>query len=541
VRATTATFAAFARGSIYAAVYLLIVVAAAFLMADWHVTDARVLANLLASVPQLPLEPDVVPVDLDAAAGSLRPPLIALLQGIDTRARAGGTRPRAIAFDIAFTKDGGSPAQLPPLETALRDLGREGVELYGAFHFDPNGTGRYDPGFLDLHEAGIYQYLTAGHSELHDIVGLPLVTYTPVLRPTDDSAYKALPLLVTQGRAAGALAPADERPVIIRVGSHDDFMRVASRGVRGTLQDQASLAGAIVVVGNIKTELVHYDDRSGFELLTWAIDDLEAARLETAYARPFLDTGLMLILAAVLSGAAFGAFAFVFGRLRGRRTALPLALLGSLGLPLGLLALVESQLVAHGLLFAQVSLPIIASVAAAAVSTWWARDAIRRDRLLAELRGARSADVTRYDVFISYARDEKNTRWVEENVLAPLYAARRPDGKPLAVFFDRHAIKVGYAWYATIVDAICESKFFIPIYSHDYFSRPFCVDELNVAMVRRVDNPAFRILPIAHATGPVPARYASVQYVEAEREAAFMDHILATILHDGAEAETAHA
>ena len=145
------------------------------------------------------------------------------------------------------------------------------------------------------------------------------------------------------------------------------------------------------------------------------------------------------------------------------------------------------------------------------------------------------------DVFISYARDEKNARWVEENVLAALYAARRSDGKPLAVFFDRHAIKVGYAWYATIVDAICESKYFIPIYSHDYFSRPFCVDELNVAMVRRVDNPAFRILPIAHNAGPVPARYASVQYVEAEREPAFMDHILATILHDGAEAETAHA
>ena len=541
MRASTATFAAFARGSIYGAVFIAIVGAAAFLAADWHVVDARVLTALLASAPQLPLEPGVVPVDLNADAGALRPPLLRLLQGIDAHARAGGTRPRAIAFDIAFTRDGGNPALLGALETALRDLTRDGVELYGAFHFDPNGTGRYDPSFADAHEPRIYQYLTSGHSELHDIVGLPLVTYMPVLRPTQDSAYKALPLLVTQGRAAGALGPPDDRPIIVRTGSHDDFIRVASRGVAGTLADSAALAGAIVVVGNIKTELVHYDERSGFELLVWAIDDRVAAGLQAGYAAPYLDTGLMLVLTAVLSAVAFGAFALVFRRFRGRPVALPAAIAAALIVPAAGLAFVEAQLVGRGLLFPQISLPIIAIAAAAGVSAWWARDAIRRDRLLSELHGSRRAEVVRYDVFISYARDPANARWVEDNVLAPLYAARRPDGKPLAVFFDRHAIKVGYAWYATIVDAICESKYFLPIYSRDYFSRPFCVDELNVAMVRRVDNPSFHILPVAHECGSVPARYANVQYVEAEREPAFMDHILETILHDGAEAEIAHA
>jgi hypothetical protein len=117
---------------------------------------------------------------------------------------------------------------------------------------------------------------------------------------------------------------------------------------------------------------------------------------------------------------------------------------------------------------------------------------------------------------------------VEENVLAPLSRVRTAEGKPLRIFFDRQSIKIGYTWYTTLVEGVYGSRFFVPIYSEDYFDRPFCRDELDIAMLRQVGAEAF-ILPIARRVDGIPTRYARVQFVDANKEPDFIESVIAAI------------
>ena len=94
---------------------------------------------------------------------------------------------------------------------------------------------------------------------------------------------------------------------------------------------------------------------------------------------------------------------------------------------------------------------------------WYGIDTLRRERLLADMRGSKRTSAIRYDVFISYARDAENAKWVERNVLEPLERASKADGSRYRICFDRKTIKVGYSWYSTQVDAICQTAYFIPV------------------------------------------------------------------------------
>jgi len=84
----------------------------------------------------------------------------------------------------------------------------------------------------------------------------------------------------------------------------------------------------------------------------------------------------------------------------------------------------------------------------------------------------------RPDVFISYPRTKM--AWVEEHVYGPLRAWRGAE----RIFFDRHTLNPGGAWLAELAAGVENSLVVLPVYCPDYFQRPFCQWELQLAIAR---------------------------------------------------------
>ena len=76
-----------------------------------------------------------------------------------------------------------------------------------------------------------------------------------------------------------------------------------------------------------------------------------------------------------------------------------------------------------------------------------------------------------------------------------------------------------------MIRAIYWSRFFLPVYSRDYFVRDYCRHELQHAMTRNVKREGF-ILPVARGVPNIPEEYSLVQYIDAAEKLDFMDDIL---------------
>jgi len=128
----------------------------------------------------------------------------------------------------------------------------------------------------------------------------------------------------------------------------------------------------------------------------------------------------------------------------------------------------------------------------------------------------------KYDAFISYSR--QHSEWVVKHVYEPLKTTRKADGSELAVFFDRTEIGIGEAFTAKYMRAIVDSRFFIPIFSDDYYARNHTRNEMDMAYERSVRKKIV-ILPVVHTAQPVPEIYSHLNYIDAQMNPRFIEDI----------------
>jgi hypothetical protein len=237
-----------------------------------------------------------------------------------------------------------------------------------------------------------------------------------------------------------------------------------------------------VIVGTIKYDRLPFVNRSGPEVLGWALSNaLEAGSLigRTPYYDVQPQNTRLLVFVPVFSAFAVLAFVAFFLaikrlRLRGLRYLSPwLSAAFAAIVGLAIVAAFElSQLLAHHLA-PQVSLITLGVVVAAGLS------GVRGSQILAEESEdaeAASPEVYDYDVFISYARHDR--AWVFDHVFVPFRDAVLPDGRRLSVFFDTASIRSGAQWQEKIALAIDQSRFIVPVYSDAYFDQPYCRFEI---------------------------------------------------------------
>ena len=575
----------------YVAVWLALVLIVALtpLSAVWHAADFSYLQNVLHLGESLVPDRDLAIVDLDvrpANAQDLRRREIGLLDAISANAgfshassaatlshsaceRAAAHRgrrdenaseapalPAAIIFDIAFTSETSTrqPDCVAPLVAEIAQLRKAGVKIYAAQDLEnANGggsiTGRFeiDPNFQENQDQRIYDQLSrSGHTLITSDPYLPggaLFYYPkalviPAPAGGEGSTSSCALAIVAVGRADDVCLPivargGEEREgdqQIVTVGSSAAFARTTQR-YDDAIRSTDAFGNRFVLLGDAAIDTAAGDPRSKFEILSWAVNQSVADARGRPAAHVLIDTRLMLGISATGALIALGVFLAVTRVFRKRSLRFALATALAMAVPVALLAIVDAVLRSYDLLYSELTFPFFAIVVTAGIALWAGIAAVRRDLFVTQLQQHETAVVEKYDVFISYARTAENTKWVEDNVLAPLSKVTRPDGKPLRIFFDRQSIKIGYAWYTTLVEAVYGSRYFVPIYSDGYFERPFCRDELDIAMLRQVGADAF-ILPLSRSADTVPPRYARVQFVDVVREPAFMESVIAVVTRD---------
>lgn len=103
------------------------------------------------------------------------------------------------------------------------------------------------------------------------------------------------------------------------------------------------------------------------------------------------------------------------------------------------------------------------------------------------------------EIFISYPRSRM--AWVEEHVYDPLRSWRGAE----RVFFDRNTLNAGEGWLARLADGVDRCRVFLPVYCSDYFRRPFCQWELQLAVIRDPVGQKRIILPLIVEPVELPA------------------------------------
>ncbi len=272
-----------------------------------------------------------------------------------------------------------------------------------------------------------------------------------------------------------------------------------------------------LIVGTIRYDRVAFTDRSGPEILGWALSNaLDDGSLvgKEPYYDVLPQNGMLLLLIPVFSALAVLAYAGIFltlnrtrlGKLRSLSPWISSVLAAVVGL--GIFAAFEAWLFASHHLQPQVSLVAVGVVVASGLS------GVRGSQILFEQQhaiDALPAERHDYDVFISYAHQEKD--WVVEHVVRPFREAKLPDGKRLSVFFDTSSIRPGTAWESKLALAIDGSRFIVPVYSEAYFKQPYCRFEIMRAHRKWIlaGEDSRCVLPIMRGHPVIPAAVDDIQ------------------------------
>jgi hypothetical protein len=277
-----------------------------------------------------------------------------------------------------------------------------------------------------------------------------------------------------------------------------------------------------VIVGTIEHDRSPFTDRSGPELLGWALSNaLDQGSLIGN--QPYYDVqppnSLLLLLAPAFSALAVLAYVALFfllkharlGTLRGLSPWLSAGFAAVVGLTI--FALFETWLFLSHHIQPQVSLILFGVVLASGLS------GCRGSQILADEANAIDAapvETYDYDVFISYAHDEG--AWVSKHVLAPFREAALPNGEKLSVFFDASSIRAGTAWQTKLSLAIDGSRFIIPVYSETYFNHPYCHFEMMRAHRKWIlaGEESRCVLPIMRGHPKIPDAVNDIQALSIE-------------------------
>ncbi len=122
----------------------------------------------------------------------------------------------------------------------------------------------------------------------------------------------------------------------------------------------------------------------------------------------------------------------------------------------------------------------------------------------------------RYDLFISYAREDNHEHWVEELHLALGKELQQVLGREVNVFIDRSDLSNDYL--RDLSEAIGDSNLFMPVLSPSYLTSESCMAEAERPALRSHSpiEPSGRIFPIVliptDYSGLLPHGLASIQH-----------------------------
>ena len=448
--------------------------------------------------------------------------------------------PRVVLLDIWISNN---PEGTEPLSQGIAALQARGSKVYGAV--DPNDRHRkLNADFMAKHYEPIYTNRLDGYGHTQLGFGFGVLAYSPELHlPMAAGALRLTALPVLAAAAQSDTLPAS---LVIPLGDDAVFKPLTHHlaNAAGRLEPPIPVGATLdyVVVGSFKEDSDNALGRPGPLLLAWALSDLVAGKASVA--REPLNHPLALLgLAAFAAILAMVAFALAFRTLRPRVAP---AHWPAAARALVLAAFVIATVVLLGLggimLLAGRVIPLAFPLVCAALGSTCAWRGAQRwivdEQVRRELAGGAEERAVQFDVFVSYAHDPPDHKaWVRREIVAPLQALRRTDGRPVRVFFDEADIKVGRQWKTEIELALLGSRWFLPVYSARYFERPYCREEIELADQLRIEG-RLRMFPVALTVEGVPERYLrKVQYIDARAHPAFMAELAAQLRAEVATAE----
>lgn len=501
---------------------------------DWRVFGALNQQNAPAWPPQW-LIIDVPYVDTSDDPTRFREQVAAVLSRL-----AGAARPRLVVLDVYFSSDSRG---LPLIDAALAKLHAAGVPTYAAIN-PLDASGNLDPKYMDAHAASVYHTRLDGFGHTHFEFGGHTLKYDPYLSLSKSLAVPALAITVAE-QQFGRPIVGNTEPLIVNVGSAKTAAMntvQAMRSANGAVELSGAhgvvdFAGKNVLIGSLEKDRSPYAGRSGPELLAWALIErtggVDSASAQRPLTSGWVLIGLLIIIPALSSTAYFPLRRMSF---LGRYSPW-VATVVATALGLTLIALWVALTFLLGHVYARVTLVAIGVVGANLIVGFAARQLAQRRALELQLTADPDEPIARYDVFISYSRTPENARWVTENVFEPLRDFRDERGQPLRIFFDTQSIKTGSSWYATLVESIDRSRYFVAIYSTDYFDKKFCRFEMERAAIKRVHHSEF-IVPILREPVTVPGEFDHIQYIDARANPDFITVVLAQVQRERSEARS---
>jgi hypothetical protein len=483
--------------SVLVGAYLVILIAAASWMPhewDWHVL--RWLSLRVA--PTFSQEVSIVDVDWSVTdIASDRRKIADFLEGLVKSDQ----RPSAVILDVQFEPCQSNPCGAPmtSARAALIASIRAAARRFPVYATEEPAIDRYDEliGPLDPRDSKIYSVVSgAAETKFTSIpnadglfyricyANVPFVNELRQLQGTEN--VWAMVVRALMPPRAFANSPAcDSTHVPVRLGSPIGlnprfvYRFTSARSFSHYSQFDDKM---FIIVGTIEGDRAAFTDRSGPELLGWALSNaLDEGSLVGK--EPYYDVqpqnAMLILVVPFFSGLALLAYVAWFYQLK--RTRLRALRYLSPWLSAGLAAVVGLTIFAvfeTWLFFSHHIQPQVSLIALGIVLTS-GLSGIRGSQILADEANAIDAtppETYDYDVFVSYAHEER--AWVFENVYAPLRDARLPNGNQLSVFFDTSSIRSGTGWQTKLSLAIDASRFIVPVYSEAYFKQPYCCFEI---------------------------------------------------------------
>jgi hypothetical protein len=481
---------------------------------------------------QVPFSQGIVLVDLprfrsDADHGDPTDFRLRLADLLDDLA-ARKPHPDAVLLDVVFSND---PRALPALTAALDSLTRQEVAVYAVVDPKEPGGGTYLPWnkIWEDHAEALYQeHLTGfGHTLIHPPF-MGVLTYdTQVDLALPDGARMsllALPVKVMLDRnkataprkKALVFALADTQAIAARTYQFAHATGVTSAGhfTQGADSTTPDLGGAIVVVGSFEADAHGEVSVAGPVVVASAL----SAQLDGGTTLQPTDHPVLLLLQILAFGALTAAvFALLFEFVKRLQTHPVVTAVLSSVVAVAVLAGVAAA--GRQLGFATpVGLTLFAIALAGLLAWHFALKFLVTG--LAEGAGT-------YDVFISYSRQQGE--WVVANILTPLKAMKKADGSPLSIYFDKESISIGEPFTTKYMWAIVDSKFFLPVFSPEYYGKPHCRNEIDLAYKRSMDK-RVALLPVAVTLSAIPPIYSHLNTAIADQNPAFFEDIRKRLL-----------
>jgi TIR domain len=533
-------------------IYFATMAVAAFWMP--HEWDWDVLKWLSAGVPPM-LSSDVSIVDVNrdpSDVPAFRRRIAEFLDGLVKSSH----RPGAVILDVEFVPCQSNPCGEPmasaraALVASIHDAARH----FPVYATEEPQISRDDVviGPLDAKDPEIYRTLSgAAQTRFISVpsakglfyricyAGVPLEDATGTVEGVENIWAMVARVLMTP-HVFAASPPCDQTHVPVRLGPsipmRSPFV-YKFNGERSFAHYADFDDKAFVIVGTMRYDRLPFNDRSGPEVLAWALSNaLDEGALvgRSAYYDVLPQNGALLLLIPLFSAISVLAYAAVFvplrrARLRGLRALSPwICATFAATVGLAVFAAFEGWLFLSHHLQPQVSLIAFGVLLASGLS------GVRGSQLQAEESAALDApagtETYDYDVFVSYAHGERD--WVVEHVVRPLRAARLADGRKLAIFFDDDSIRAGTAWQTKIALAIDASRFIIPVYSTAYFSQPYCRFEILRAHRKwiRLGMGSRCVLPIMRGYPDIPADVDDIQAISIDARPDIVDQHVTEIV-----------